>query len=57
MYLVISSSNIVVIIVVISSNRVYLVKFLRAAFKFGRRVQFAPRRKMLNPPMARLPAI
>ncbi len=30
---------------------------LRAAFKFGRRVNFALRRKMLNPPIARLPAI
>ncbi len=30
---------------------------LRAAFKFGRRVHFALRRKMLNPPIARLPAI
>ncbi len=29
----------------------------RAAFKFGRRVHFALRRKMLNPPIARLPAI
>ncbi len=31
--------------------------FFRAAFKFGRRVHFALRRKMLNPPIARLPAI
>ncbi len=31
--------------------------FLRAAFKFGRRVHFALRRKMLKPPIARLPAI
>ncbi len=30
---------------------------LRAAFKFGQRVHFALRRKMLNPPIARLPAI
>ncbi len=29
----------------------------RAAFKFGRRVHFALRRKMLKPPIARLPAI
>ncbi len=28
-----------------------------AAFKFGRRVHFALRCKMLNPPIARLPAI
>ncbi len=31
--------------------------FLRAAFTFGWRVHFALRRKMLNPPIARLPAI
>ncbi len=31
--------------------------FLRAALKFGRRVHFALRRKMLNPPIAHLPAI
>ncbi len=31
--------------------------FLRAVFKFGRRVHFALRRKMLKPPVARLPAI
>ncbi len=31
--------------------------FLRAAFKFGRRVHFALRRKMRKPPIARLPAI
>ncbi len=30
---------------------------LSAAFKFGRRVHFALRRKMLKPPIARLPAI
>ncbi len=30
---------------------------LRAAVKFGRRVHFALWRKMLNPPIARLPAI
>ncbi len=29
----------------------------RAAFKFGRRVHFALRRKMLKSPIARLPAI
>ncbi len=29
----------------------------RAAFKFGRRVRFALRRKMLKPRIARLPAI
>ncbi len=29
---------------------------LRAAFKFGRRVHFALRRKLLKPPIARLPA-
>ncbi len=29
---------------------------LRAVFKFGRRVHFVLRRKMLNPPIARLPA-
>ncbi len=31
--------------------------FFRAAFKFGRRVHFALRRKMLKSPIARLPAI
>ncbi len=31
--------------------------FLRAAFKCGRRVHFALRRKMLKPPIARFPAI
>ncbi len=31
--------------------------FLRAAFKFGRRVHFAVRRKMRKPPITRLPAI
>ncbi len=31
--------------------------FCRAAFKFGRRVHFALRRKMLKSPIARLPAI
>ncbi len=30
---------------------------LHAAFKFGRRVHFALRLKMLNPPIAHLPAI
>ncbi len=30
---------------------------LHAAFKFGRRVHFALRRKMLKSPIARLPAI
>ncbi len=30
---------------------------IRAAFKFGRRVHFALRRKMLKSPIARLPAI
>ncbi len=30
---------------------------MRAAFEFGRRVHFALRRKMLNPPIARFPAI
>ncbi len=29
----------------------------RAAFKFGRRVHFALRRKMLKPPIVHLPAI
>ncbi len=33
------------------------VQFMCAAFKFGRRVHFALRRKMLKPPIARLPAI
>ncbi len=36
---------------------IFLVIFLRAAFKFGRCVHFALRRKMLNPPIARLPAV
>ncbi len=31
--------------------------YSRAAFKFGRHVHFALRRKMLKPPLARLPAI
>ncbi len=31
--------------------------FLRAGFKFGRRVHFALRRKMLKPPIARRPTI
>ncbi len=31
--------------------------FFRAAFKFGRRVHFALRRKMPKLPIARLPAI
>ncbi len=31
--------------------------FFRAAFKFSRRVHVALRRKMLKPPIARLPAI
>ncbi len=31
--------------------------FSRAAFKFGRRAHFSLRRKMLKPPIARLPAI
>ncbi len=31
--------------------------FYRAAFKFGRRVHFALRRKMLKPPIAHLSAI
>ncbi len=31
--------------------------FLRAAFKFGRRVHFALRRKIQNPPITRVPAI
>ncbi len=31
--------------------------FLRAAYKFGRRVHFALRRKVLKPPIARLHAI
>ncbi len=30
---------------------------MRTAFKFGRRVHFALRRKMLKPPIAHLPAI
>ncbi len=30
---------------------------LRAAFKFGRRVHFALRRKMRKPPITRVPAI
>ncbi len=34
-----------------------LILFLRAVFKFARRVHFALRRKMLKPPIARLPAI
>ncbi len=34
-----------------------LLLFLRAAFKFGRRVHFALQRKMLKLPIARLPAI
>ncbi len=33
------------------------LKILGAAFKFARRVHFALRRKMLKPPIARLPAI
>ncbi len=33
------------------------LKILRAAFKFGRRVQYTLRRKMLKPPIPRLPAI
>ncbi len=33
------------------------IKYVRTAFKFGRRVHFALRRKMLKPPIARLPAI
>ncbi len=31
--------------------------FFRAVFKFGQCVHFGLRRKMLNPPIARLPAI
>ncbi len=40
-----------------SKKKVLLLTILRAAFKFGRRVHFALRRKMLKPPIARLPAI
>ncbi len=36
---------------------IIVIIILRAAFKFGRRVHFALRRKMLKPPIARLPAI
>ncbi len=35
----------------------FLSKDFRAVFKFGRRVHFALRRKMLKSPIARLPAI
>ncbi len=40
-----------------STEKRLLLFFLRAAFKFGRRVHFALRRKMLKPPIARLSAI
>ncbi len=35
----------------------YSLNFLRAAFKFGRGVHFALRRKMRKPPISRVPAI
>ncbi len=40
-----------------SPTKIMIILFLRAAFKFGRLVHVALRRKMLNPPIARLPAI
>ncbi len=39
-----------------TANILY-TQFIRAAFKFGRRVHFALRRKVQNSPIARLPAI
>ncbi len=33
------------------------IRFFRAGFKFGRRLNFALRRKMLKPPIARIPTI
>ncbi len=35
----------------------FIYLFFRAAFKFGRRVHFALRRKMLKLPIARIPTI
>ncbi len=37
-------------------NGRFIEWILRAALKFGRRVHFALRRKMLKPPITRLPA-
>ncbi len=47
------------IITMLSFPYIYLYHypFFRAAFKIVRRVHFALRRKMLKPPIARLPAI
>ncbi len=42
---------------IFSKLYIFFVLFFRAAFKFGRRVHFALRRKMLKSPIARLPAI
>ncbi len=36
---------------------IYRQSLMRAAFKFGRRVHFALRRKMRKPPITRVPAI
>ncbi len=41
----------------IAVSRRFFFSGLWSAFKFGRRVHFALRRKMLKPPIARLPAI
>ncbi len=38
-------------------GNIHSIFLLRAACKFGRRVQFVLQRKMLKPPIARLPAI
>ncbi len=37
--------------------RYYYSEIDKSAFKFGRRVHFAPRRKIRKPPITRLPAI
>ncbi len=40
-----------------STGGSYTTAFFRAAFKFGRRVHCALRRKMRKPPITRVPAI